>query len=386
MVGIGSDERREAVIELLGRARTRRGLLRDAAAAGLAVSVVGLARRGAAATDKFKVAFVYVGATGDLGWTYAHDQGRKDMMQNVPGVETAYQENVPENPADAERVIRDFAKKGYNIIVTTSFGYMQPTINVAKDFPDTVFIHISGYMTAENVGTAFGQIEQPRYVSGLIAGKMTTSNKLGYVGAFPTPEVIRGINAFTLGVRKSNPQATVRVIWTNTWFNPQTERQAAEALLDGGADVIAQHQDSAAAQQAAQDRGKYGVGYDSDMSSIAPKAELTAPIWHWGVYYTELVKQVMAGTWKSSQYWGNWQDGLVDLAPIGPMVPEDVKAMANAAVADFKSGKQTEFTIFAGPLKDQTGKERVPAGKAMTGDEILQMNWFVEGVEGKIPS
>jgi basic membrane protein A len=262
---------------------------------------------------------------------------------------------------------------------------MDPTINVAKDFPNTKFVHISGYKAAPNVSTAFGKIEEPRYVSGLIAGKMTQSNTLGYVAAFPIPEVIRGINAFTLGVRKSNPSAKVKVVWTNTWFDPQKERQAAEALLDGGADVIAQHQDTPGPQQAAEARGKFGVGYDADMSKFAPKAVLTSPIWNWGIYYSEVVKQVQAGTWKSEQYWGGWQDGLVDLAPIGPMVPADTKALAEAEIAKFKQGDQTIFTIFTGPLKDQSGAEKVPAGKAMTAEELLNMSWFVEGVEGAIP-
>jgi basic membrane protein A len=208
---------------------------------------------------------------------------------------------------------------------------------------------------------------------------------LGYVAAFPTPEVIRGINAFTLGVRKSNPKATVKVVWTNTWYDPQKERQAAEALLDDGADVIAQHQDTPGPVQAAEARGKYAVGYDADMSKFAPKAVLTSPIWHWGAYYVPMVKQAMDGTWKTEQYWGGWKDGIVDLAPIGPMVPADVKANAEAEIAKFKSGDETIFTIFTGPIKDQTGAEKVPAGTAMTGDELLSMNWFVEGVEGTIP-
>lgn len=335
---------------------------------------------------KTKVAFIYVGPIGDAGWTWAHDQGRLALEKNVPNVETAYLESVPENAADAERAIRDFAQKGYQVIFTTSFGYMDPTVNVAKDFPNTTFVHISGYKTATNVSTGFGKIEEPRYVSGLIAGKMTTSNVLGYVAAFPIPEVIRGINAFTLGVRKTNPQATVRVVWTNTWFDPQKERQAAEALLDGGADVIAQHQDTAGPQQAAEARGKFGVGYDADMSKFAPKAVLTSPIWNWGVYYTDVVQQVQAGTWKSSQYWGGWQDGVVDLAPVGAMVPADVKQLADAEIAKFKTGEATIFTVFTGPIKDQAGTEKVPAGTALTADELLsdKMNWFVEGVEGTI--
>jgi basic membrane protein A len=355
-----------------------------AAAANATATTDGAASGSAASGEKTKVAFVYVGPIGDAGWTWAHDQGRLALMQNVPNVETAYQESVPENPADAERVIRDFAQKGFKIIVTTSFGYMDPTINVAKDFPNTVFIHISGYKTADNVGTAFGKIEEPRYVSGLVAGKMSASGNLGYVAAFPIPEVIRGINAFTLGVRKSNPNAKVKVVWTNTWFDPQKERAAAEALLDGGADVIAQHQDTTGPQLAAEAKGKYGVGYDADMSKFAPKAVLTSPIWNWGVFYTDLVKQVQAGTWKTNQYWGGWKDGLVDLAPFGPMVTADVKTMADAEIAKFKSGEETIFTVFAGPLKDQTGAEKVPSGKSMTGEELLSMDWFVEGVEGTI--
>lgn len=328
-----------------------------------------------------KVGFIYVGPIGDAGWTWAHDQGRL-AIEELPGVETAYQESVPENAADAERVIRDFAQKGHKIIFTTSFGYMDPTINVAKDFPDVTFVHISGYKTAPNVSTAFGKIEEPRYVSGLIAGKMTTSGTIGYVAAFPIPEVIRGINAFTLGVRKSNPTAKVKVVWTSTWYDPQKERQAAEALLDGGADVIAQHQDTPGPQQAAEARGKFSVGYNADMSTFAPKAVLTSPIWHWGVFYSDVVKQVQAGTWQSTQYWGGWKDGVVDLAPIGPMVPVETRQEAEAAITSFKQGEQTIYTIFSGPLKDQAGAERVPAGQAMTDQELLTMDWFVEGVEG----
>jgi len=198
--------------------------------------------------------------------------------------------------------------------------------------------------------------------------------------------VIRGINAFTLGVRETNPEATVRVVWTNTWFDPQKERQAAEALLDGGADVIAQHQDTPGPQQAAEARGAYGVGYNADMGQIAPDAVLTSPIWNWGTFYIDTVQKVQNGTWEPTQYWGGWQDGLVDLAPLGPMVPDDVGAMAEAEIEKFESGEQTIYTIFTGPINDQSGQERVPAGTAMTDEELLSMNWFVEGVEGDIPS
>jgi basic membrane protein A and related proteins len=354
---------------------------------GLVTSLAGVnAQDATPAGEPIKVGFVYVSPIGDLGWTYAHDQGRLALEEALPNVETGYQESVPENPADAERVIRQFAQDGYNVIFTTSFGYMDPTINVAKDFPDTTFIHISGFKTAENVGTGFGKIEEPRFVSGQLAGAMTESNQIGYVAAFPIPEIIRGINAFTLGVRETNPEATVRVVWTNTWFDPAKERAAAEALLDGGADVIAQHQDSAGPQQAAADRGLYGVGYNADMAPLAPDAVITSAIWNWGPYYIDIVESVMDGTWKSEQYWGGWQDGIVDLAPIAEFVPEEIRTTAEEEIARFKSGEETIYTIFTGPIADQTGEIRVPEGQSMTDEELLSMNWFVEGVQGDIPS
>jgi basic membrane protein A and related proteins len=371
--------------------RTLLGSLSAVALSGAAITVRNAPAAAGQATpaasgEPIKVAFVYVSPVGDLGWTWAHDQGRQALEAAMPNVETVYQESVPENPADAERVIRQFAEDGADVIFTTSFGYMDPTINVAQDYPDTVFVHISGYKTADNVGTGFGKIEEPRYVSGMVAGEMTETNQIGYVAAYPIPEVIRGINAFTLGVRETNPEATVRVVWTNTWFDPQRERQAAEALLDGGADVVAQHQDTPGPQQAAEARGAYGVGYNADMGRIAPDAVLTSPIWNWGVFYIDTVQKVLDGTWEPTQYWGGWQDGVVDLAPLGPMVPDDVRAMAEAQIEQFERGEQTIYTVFTGPINDQTGQERVPAGTAMTDEELLSMDWFVEGVEGEIPS
>ena len=361
----------------------RRTLLTTIPAAAV-VSVLGPRALAVSAQETVKVAFVYVGPIGDMGWTYAHEQGRLDLVKSFPNVEASYAENIPENPADAERVIRDFAQKGNRVIFTTSFGYMDPTLTVAADFPDTTFVHISGYKTAANVGTAFGKIEEPRYVSGQIAAAMSPTGKLGYVAAFPIPEVIRGINAFTLGVRKVNPAATVQVVWTSTWFDPAKERQAAEALLSGGADVLAQHQDTAGPSQAAEAEGKFSVGYNSDQSTAAPAAVLTAPIWHWGVFYVQTLRAVIDGTWATSSYWGGWKDGIVDLAPIAAFVPAEVTAAAAAEIATFKAGEQTIYTVFAGPLKDQTGAEKVAAGTAMTDEELLGMSWFVEGVDGKI--
>lgn len=339
--------------------------------------------------DPLRVAFVYVGPVGDLGWTWAHDQGRLAIEEMFGDqVETAYLESVPENPADAERVIRDFAQQGFDLIFATSYGYMDPTINVAADFPETEFIHISGFKRADNVSTAFGKIEEPRYVSGMIAGRKTESNKIGYVAAFPIPEVIRGINAFTLGVRAVNPDAEVQVVWTNTWFDPQVERQAAEALLDGGADVITQHQDTPGPQQAAEDAGKFGIAYNADMIELAPNAVLTSVVWNWGAFYTQVVQDMIDGAWSGNQdFWGGWQDGVVALGPLNEdLLTPEIVAEVDETVATFEAGEQTIFTIFTGPLLDNAGEERVADGVEMTADELLSMMWFVEGVEGSIPN
>ncbi|MBA2248102.1 MAG: BMP family ABC transporter substrate-binding protein [Chloroflexia bacterium] len=329
-----------------------------------------------------KVAFVYIGPTADLGWTYAHDQGRLALAAAHPEVETVYVENIPEAQAESEPAIRGFAEQGQEVIIATSFGYGPAMLAVAPQFPETQFIHISGYQTAENVSTGFGKIEEPRYVAGFVAGRMSSTGKLGYVAAFPIPEVLRGINAFTLGVRAANPEATVQVVWTNTWYNPATERTAAEALLDGGADVIAQHQDTPAPQQAAEAAGKFSIGYNVDMSSQAPAAVLTGPVWNWGAYYISAIEQIQAGTWSTNQYWGSWQEGVVDLAPIAEFVPAEVRTEAEALADEFRAGTRGNATIFRGPLLDQDGAERVAEGVSMTDEEILTMDWFVEGVQG----
>ena len=277
--------------------------------------------------EKLKVAFVYVAPIGDLGWTWAHEQGRLMVEEELGDrVETAYIENVPEGP-DAERVIRDFAQKEYDLTFATSFGFMDPMLTVAGEFSDKYFEHCSGYKTADNMATYFGRMYQPRFLSGLVAGKATQANKIGYVAAFPIPEVLRGINAFTLGVREANPEATVNVVWTNTWFDPVLEKEAADALLDQGCDVIAQHQDTTEPQKAAQERGMVSIGYDSDMSQFVGDTVLTSPIWNWGPYYVERTKAVLDGTWETHQYWGGMKEGMVDLAPMSGKVPDDVKAL-----------------------------------------------------------
>jgi len=344
--------------------------------------LIALASGPAPGAEKLRVGFVYVGPIGDAGWTYAHDQGRRYLEAHDPGVQTAAVESVAEG-ADSERVFTDFARKGYKLIIGTSFGYMDPMVKVAGEFPNVAFVHISGFKRAKNLATAFGRIEQPRYLTGLVAGSVTKSNIIGYVAAHPIPEVVRGINAFTLGVRAVNPKAAVHVVWSNTWYDPAQEKEAAESLLSIGADVLAQHQDSPAAVQAAAAKGKYAVGYNSDMRKFGPKAFLTAPVWNWGPMYVYLAKQVEAGTFRGEDLWWGMDRGVVDIAPLGSMVPDAVKSMVTTKRSAILAGK---FNEFAGPIKDQSGKVRVPAGSALGESAQLSMNWFVEGVVGTVPA
>ncbi len=333
-----------------------------------------------AGSEKLKVAFVYVGPVGDAGWSYAHDQARKYLEKEMPNVETTFVESVPEG-ADAERVLTELAMKGNKVIFATSFGYMDYVQKVAQKFPDVVFMHCSGFKTAKNVGTYFGRMYQARYLSGIAAGKQTQGNVIGYVAAFPIPEVIRGINAFTLGVQSVNPNATVKVVWTNTWYNPAAEKDAAKSLLDAGADVIAMHQDTPGPMQAAEEKGKFAISYNTDMRSFAPKAILTGPVWNWGPYYVKVVKAVADKSWKSEQYWGSMSENIVDLAPYGPMIAEDTKALIAKKKESIVKG---EWDVFTGPITDQDGQVKVPAGQKMSDKEMLEFNWFVKGVEGKI--
>ena len=338
---------------------------------------VGLCAAGVSAKD-ITVGFVYVTPIGDGGWSYAHNQGRLEI-EKMAGVTTSFVEAVNEGP-DSERVMLNMARKGYDLIFATSFGYMDPMLKVAKQFPETVFMHCSGFKTAENMGTYFGRMYQARYLSGMVAGAMTKSNILGFVAAFPIPEVIRGINAFALGAQSVNPEATVRVVWTKTWYDPATEKEAAKSLLDVGADVIAQHQDSPGPQEAAEEKGVYSVGYNSDMSKFAPKAHLTAPIFNWAPIYRRAAEQVQAGEWKSESIWLGLEAGVVDLAPMGSMVPKELQDKVMAKKEAIIAGEK----VFVGPLMDQAGTEKVPAGQAMTDGDMLGMTWFVQGVVGTI--
>ena len=330
---------------------------------------------------KIKTGFIYVGPVGDAGWTYAHDEGRK-AMEALPFVEpSTYIESVPEG-AESARVITGLVRKGHNLIFTTSFGYMDATLDVARRNKDVVFMHCSGYKSAENVGNYFGRMYEPRYLSGIVAGKMTRANVIGYVAAFPIPEVIRGINAFTLGVQSVNPKAEVRVVWTQTWFDPGIERDAADSLLDVGADVLAMHQDAPATLQAAEARNAFVIGYNSDMRDFAPNAFLTAPVWNWGPLYSKIAQEVKDGTWKSESIWWGMKEELVQLAPISDRVPADVKALVGKQAAVIKSGA---LHPFAGPVTDQDGTVQIAAGATPDDGHLLGMSYFVKGVQGTIP-
>ena len=334
----------------------------------------------AQAKKPFKIAFVYIGPPGDMGWTYEQERGRLAVQKKFGDkIETKYIENVPEGP-DAERIIRQYATAGFDMIFTTSFGYMDPTLAVAKDFPNVIFEHCSGYKTAPNMATYFGRIEEARYLTGIIAGRMTKSNVIGYVAAFPIPEVVRGINGFTLGVRSVNPAAQVKVVWTNTWYDPVKEREAAVALLDAGADIIAQHQDTTEPQKAAQERGKLSIGYDSDMGKFVGDSVLASATWNWEVYFTQTIQAALDGKWKTHEYWGGLKDNIVQLSSISPKVPASVRNEVEAARQKILGG----WSIFTGPIKDQSGKVVYQAGQVIPDDKQLSMDWFVEGVVGKV--
>lgn len=331
---------------------------------------------------KMKVGFIYVGPIGDGGWTYAHNEGRKQLEEEL-GVETIYKESVPEGP-EVEKVAQDMIDQGAKIIFATSFGFMDYIEKLSKKYPDVKFLHCSGYKSGPNFINYFGKIEEPRYLSGIAAGLKTKSNKIGYVAAFEIPEVVRGINAFTLGVLSVNPNAEVHVRWTHTWYDPSKEKEAAKALLDEKCDVIAQHQDTAGPQQAAEERGVWSIGYNTDMKNVAPKAYLTAPVWNWGPYYVKEVKAIMDGTWKAENFWGGMQDDMVALAPLTDNASPEAKEKVAALEKDMKDGKFTIYSIFTGPIKDQSGAVKIVEGKSLSDKELLSMDWFVQGVVGNL--
>ncbi|MDQ6618878.1 MAG: BMP family ABC transporter substrate-binding protein [Pseudomonadota bacterium] len=351
-------------------------------ALGLALASTAAAQPSGAPSAPYKVAFVYVSPISDAGWTFQHDTARKEMERALGGkVVTQFVENVPEG-ADAERVIRELAQAGNQLIFTTSFGYMNPTLKVAKSFPATHFEHATGYKTDTNVGIYNARFYEGRYLAGMVAGRMTKTNVAGYVAAFPIPEVVMGINAFTRGMRAVNPKAEMKVVWVNSWFDPGRERQAADTLVAQGADVLTHHTDSTAVVQAAEAKKVYAVAYHSDMSKYGPNAQLTAVTHQWTAYYTQRVNEAIAGRWKPDTVWGGLKEGMIRMGPFNKSVPKDVQDLVTRTGGDIAAGK---FHPFAGPVRDNEGKERLAAGKVMTDDVLSKMDYYVEGVQGKLP-
>ena len=336
----------------------------------------------ASAADKTKVGFVYVGPIGDHGWSYEHNQGRLAVEKAFGDrAKTTYVENVSEGP-DAARVIQQLARGGHSVIFTTSFGFMNPTLKVAKRFPEVKFEHATGFKRSKNVATYSGRFYEGRHVIGLIAGKMTKSNTVGYIASFPIPEVVRGINAAYLAAKSVNPKVKFKIVWVSTWFDPGKEADAAKALIDQGADVLMQHTDSPAAMQIAEKKGIYAFGQASDMVKFGPKAQLTSIIDDWGPYYVARVKAAMDGTWKSQDTWDGIGPGMVAIAPFSKSIPNDVRAMAVKARDNIAAGKLHPFT---GPINKQDGSPWLKAGQTASDGELAGMNFYVQGVEGSLP-
>jgi len=334
-----------------------------------------------ASADKAKVGFIYIGPPGDHGWTYAHDQARLEIEKELGDqVETTFVEGVPEGP-DAERAIAKLAQTGHKLIFTTSFGYMEPTLKVAKRFPDVKFEHATGYKRADNVSTYSARFYEGRYVQGVIAGKVSKSGVIGYIASFPIPEVVRGINAFMLGAHTQNPNIKVKVVWVYSWYDPGKEADAAKVLMDQGADIITQHTDSTAALQAAADRGIHAFGQASDMIQFAPKTQLTAIIDAWGPYYVARTKALLDGSWKSQDTWDGMGAGMVVMAPFTNM-DGDVAALAQKTYDDLRTGK---LHAFSGPINDQSGKQVVAAGAIADDGMLAGMNFYIEGIDGELP-
>jgi basic membrane protein A len=332
--------------------------------------------------EPLKIAFAYVGPVGDGGWTFAHDNARKAVEKEFGDkVVTSFVEKVPEG-ADAERVLRDMATQGNKLIFGTTFGYMEPMLKVAADFKDVKFEHATGYKTADNMRTYDSRTYEGAYMAGVIAGKMTKTNTLGVVGSVPIPEVVRNINSFTLGAQSVNPRIKTRVVWVGDWFNPPKETEAATSLINGGADVLMQNTDSSAVLQTAEKLGKRAFGWDSDMSSYAPKAHLGSAVINWAPYYIKTVHDVLDGTWKTGQSWWGVKEGAIDFVSVAADVPDEAKKKLDEVKAGLKDGS---FSIWKGPIVDNTGKVQV-AKDTVADDKFLGgINFFVKGVEGKVP-
>ncbi len=352
----------------------RRALLRGALSALLLPALPAVA----ADAPPLKVAFVYVSPVGSAGWTYQHNMGRLDMERRLgAAVQTTYVENVAEGP-DSERVMRDLASQGYQLIFATSFGYLEPALRVAQDYPQVKFEHAGGYKTAANVNVYNARYYEGRWLAGYMAGKMSKTGISGYVAGFPIPEVVQGINAYTLGMRAANPKAQVKVSWLNTWFDPAREREAALALISQGADTLTHHSGSTAIPQLAEEKGVMLLGYQSDMSAVAPTAQLTSVTHVWGERYAKVASDVRAGRWKPQPYWGGLRDGVIRLAPFSKKVPADVAHQVRDRERAIAMGK---LQPFSGRIVDQAGKVR-QAGGTMKDETLARMDFLVEGVVG----
>jgi basic membrane protein A and related proteins len=351
-------------------------------AAAAALLLAGSIASSATAADKLKVGFIYLGPVGDLGWTYQHDLARQALVKELGDkIETTYLENVPEGP-DAERAIEQLVRAGNKLIFTTSFGYMDPTLKVAKKYPNVHFEHATGYKRDKNMATYSARWYQGRYIQGQIAAKISKAGVLGYIGSFPIPEVVSGINATMIGAQSINPNIKVKIIWVNTWFDPGKEADAAKALLDQGADIIMQHTDSPAPMQIASERGKLAFGQDSEMIKFGPKTQLTSIIDTWAPYYISRVKAELDGTWKSEDVWGGLDSKMFQMAPYTNM-PDDVKKMAEETEAAITAGKLQPFKC---PVVGQDGKEvECQGGDRLADGQVLGMSFYVKGIDEKIP-
>lgn len=353
----------------------------DAASAAAPASAASAAAANAAG-GPLKIGFIYVGPVGDGGWTFAHDNGRKAVEAEFGDkVQTSIVESVPEGP-DAERVARDLAGQGNQLIFATSFGFMDPTLKAAKDFANVKFEHATGYKTAANFAAYDSRTYEGAYMAGVLAGYMTKTNTLGVVASVPIPEVIRNINSFTLGAQSTNPNIKTRVVWVNNWFDPPKETEAATALINGGADVLFQNTDSSAVLQTAEKMGKRGFGWDSDMTQYGPKAHIASAVINWGPYYVKTVRDVLDGKWQPGQSWWGVKEGAIDLVGIASDVPQAAQEKLATVKAGLKDGS---FAIWKGPIADQSGKE-VLAQDQVADDKFLQgINFYVKGVEGTVP-
>ncbi len=356
---------------------------KEEAAAPAASEASAAAPAAVAASGPLKIAFAYIGPVGDAGWTYAHDRGRLEMEKELGDkVKTTFVEKVPEGP-EAERVIRDLVGQGNTLIFGTTFGYMEPMLKVAADNPNVKFEHGTGYKTAPNMRTYDARTYEGAYMAGVIAGGITKSNTLGVVGSIPIPEVIRNINAFTLGAQSVNPKIKTKVVWVNAWFDPPKETEGAQSLLNQGADVLFQNTDSSAVLQAAEKAGKHAFGWDSDMSKFGPKSHLASAVINWGPYYTKATKDALEGTWQTGGVWWGVKEGAIDLVSISDAVPGELKAKVETVKNGLKDGS---FVIWKGPIVGQDGKE-VVAKDTVADDKFLGgINFYVKGVEGSVPS